>query len=192
MPIDFVIVRASSIPPLVSNERSRLKAGITGGDILWEFGSGKNAGESMPLSIVNPNAKRSALYVGVAKSFMNYVQKTASRRVTPADLSGTMVATKYPRIAADYFTEKSVANVDLFYVPGTDEAMQYIFSDCVGILGIISSGKTTKANDIEVIEQFYEVTLRMIDAEDKLTRKDRELLDDFRERIAVAVQKKTW
>lgn len=190
MPIDFVIVRASSIPNLVNDERSELKAGITGSDIIWESGLGKDAGEEIPIDTFNPNAKRSRLYIGVTERFGNFIRSTKLRDPMVADLSGIMTATKYPRIANDVFSERSVENVQIYPIPGTDEAMQYAFRECDGLLGIMDTDTTRKANSIELLEIFYEVTIRMIKATNKFTSKDLQILNDFKERIAIALARK--
>lgn len=190
MPLDFVIIRAGSIPSLVNIESSKLKAGITGSDIIWEAGMGRYGGYEIPISQLIENYSQPALYVGVTQEFAERIRREKARETLVADLTGYMVATKYPRITGEYLSEKSVDGIQIFPVPGTDEAMQYVFDSCVGILGIMSSGRTIKANDIEVLEIFYQVTVRMIECADKLTRRDRELLDDFKELIAVALQRK--
>lgn len=185
MPIDLVIVRASSIPVLITDKRSELKAGITGSDIIWESGMDKNTGEEMPIS-----AKNSRLYIGVTRRFSNYLKNEKSKIPSVQDLSGIMIATKYPRIAKDVFSQKSIEDILIYPIPGTDEAMQYIFSNCDGILGIISSGTTVERNDVDVLETFHEVTVRMIQASGKLTEQDINILNDFRERVAIAIEKR--
>lgn len=192
LPIDFVIIRASSIPSLVTNEESELKAGITGSDIIWEAGMGKNFGEEIPVEKLNPQSKKSSLYIGVTNDFYRYVLNQVTdfiRDPKVEDLSGWMVATKYPNIAQEVFSERSVKDIKIFPIAGTDEAMQYILP-CDGILGIISSGKTINANDIKILEIFYQVTTKMIQATDKLTNRDLDLLDYFRELITIAIQRK--
>lgn len=190
MPVDFVIVRASSVPELIKDEESELKAGITGSDILWEEKLGKNYGEEMPMNLLNPQAKQSSLYVGVTKKLCKMIEEDQGRCVDVTDLSGSKIATKYQRIAEEYFQEKCVNNVRLYYISGKDEAMQYTFRNCNAILGIEGSGDTRRENSIEILEKFHEVTVRMIEAGNKLTRKDNEILNDLREKSAIAVQKK--
>lgn len=108
-----------------------------------------------------------------------------------ADLVGTRVATKYTRIAEDFFFENSVEGVRTFYVPGRDEAMQYVYPDCYAVLGITSSNKTRIANGLEVLADIMNVSIRMIQANGKLSRREADILDVFKERVAVAIQKNT-
>ena len=185
-PVDFVLIRASDIPRFVQDEASSLKFGITGSDIIWESGMGKDSGEEVPIYELNPDAKTSSLYVGVTQRFKRYLQKTG---VEIKDLQGSRVATKLLRIAGEYFTEKGV-ETKLLFVPGADEAMQYLFPDCNAILGVISSGKTAAANNIDILDIFYNVTTRFITNPGKMTPQDLTILNDFREKIAVARERK--
>lgn len=189
MPIDFVILRASDIPQRVEDKRTKAKAGITGSDIIWNAGMGKDFGEDIPINELNSQSKKSSLYIGVTNNFYRYILNHSARDPQIKDLSSCMVVTKYPRISQEVFAERQADNVEIFPVAGTDEAMQYILP-CDGILGIISSGKTIAANDIKILEIFYQVTIKMIKSPNKLTNRDCMLLDDFRERIAIAIQRK--
>jgi len=56
-PVDFVLIRASDIPRFVQDKTSALKFGITGSDIIWESGMGKDNGEEIPIYELNPYAK---------------------------------------------------------------------------------------------------------------------------------------
>jgi len=105
------------------------------------------------------------------------------------DLQSSRVATKLPRIAGEYFTEKGL-ETKLLFVPGADEAMQYLFPDCNAILGVISSGITAAINNIDILDIFYNVTTRFITNPGKMTLEDITILNDFREKIAVARERK--
>jgi len=192
-PIDFVIIRAGSIPNFVMDERSSLKAGVTGSDIIWESGMGKDIGEQILIEKLNPDAKKSSLYIGVTDKFYWSTINPFCAYEDPVDpvksLSGISIATKYQRITREVLEEKSVGDVKIIPVIGTDEAVQYILK-CEGILGVLSSGKTAKANDIRILEIFYDITVRMIQASDKMSQRDTDILNDLKERIAVAVQRR--
>lgn len=191
MPVDFIIYRASSIPSLVTDERSSLKAGVTGSDIVWESGMGKDVGEKLPIETLVPNNKKSSLYIGVTEDFYEFATDRLCAFDDPSirTLSGFMVATKYPNIAAEVLKQEGTHDVEIFQIPGTDEAVQYAF-DCDGVLGIMSSGDTAKANDIIILKTFYDVTVRMIKAAEKLSRRDKEILDDICEFIEIAIQRR--
>lgn len=188
MPIDFVIMRASSIPTLVTDVRSMLKVGFTGSDIIWESGFGKDSGEELPVYWLNPNVKQSSLYIGITNELAQDIEKRNIRRPSIEDLEGYMVATKYPNIARQVFAEREMNNVEIFPIPGTDEAMQYVYPNCYGVLGIKNSGLTSGSNGIEVLDIFYKITVRSIKAAEKLRRSDEEILDDLKLKIAYAIQ----
>lgn len=190
IPIEFVIFRASDVPKRVLDEKSVVKAGITGSDILWESGIGKEAGDEIPIYELNPEAKRSSLYLGATIDFMDYISKKEERRFAKRDLSGMMLATKYVNIAEDYIRQQKIAGVKVLYTQGSDEAMQFVYPSCVALVGIKSSGNTLRANGIQIIDEFYNVTPRIIQESAKLSPKDARVLGDFRERIAVALQRK--
>lgn len=191
MPIDFVILRASSIPEWVNNERTNLKAGITGSDIIWESGLGKYTGEKIPVEEVLPDAKQSSLFIGVTQDFYDFAVNRLCGFDDPSTyaLKGFTIATKYPNIAQEVLAEKKIDDVNIFPVPGTDEAIQYIMN-CEGIVGIVSSQDTVKANDVQILELFYKVSVKMIEASDKLSRRDKTILDNLRERIELALQRR--
>ena len=210
MPLDFVLIRASSIPEMVNDPNSTLKAGITGSDIIWEAGmterrkslpprndlkqflsaDNRDFGEERPLYFLNPNTKRASLYIGVTQSFARAIREEKDRKVVVEDLEEEMVATKYERIASEVFAEREILGVSFLKASGTDEAMQYVFPNCPGILGITSSGKSVEVNQIEILEILHQVTVHMIKAGDKLTRRDTEILYDIRSRINTFIQEK--
>lgn len=180
MPIDFVITRASSIPKFVIDPRSKVKAGITGSDILWEYGLTPMYGDKIPISNIRPEAKQSWLFVGITKDLFEELNGRNLRKPTSADLEGITVATKFPNIAREYFDKQGVADIDLLPVQGTDEAMQFIFPNCYGILGILSTKKTVAANRLEVLDVFYKTEVRVFKEEGKLTSSEKQIFDDFR------------
>lgn len=183
IPIEFVLVRASDVPRVVRDERSVIKAGITGSDILWESGIGKEAGDEVPVYEFNPEAKRSSLYLGASTDFVEYIHEKEEREFVGRDLSKKMLATKYMNIAKDYMRQRKIPDVELLYVPGSDEGMQYAYPSCVALIGIKSSGDTLRANNIQVVDEFHKVTVRMIQESAKLSPRDARVLGDFRERI---------
>ena len=64
---------------MISDEESGLKAGITGSDILWDSGMGKNAGDEIPIYTLNPSAARSNVYLGATTNFINDVREKKPR-----------------------------------------------------------------------------------------------------------------
>ncbi len=189
MPIDFVVLRASDIPSFIKDDTSRIKTGITGSDILWEAGMGRSAGQELPYN-GNPEFQP-ALFVGVTEEFAARIQQEAGRDPSPQDLSGHAMATKFPRIAGEYLGERAVSSVRINPVAGKIEAMQHVYWDCIGVLDVVESGKTREANGIRELERFYEVTVRMIEAADRLTPSEKGILEDLKEKIWIKRQELT-
>lgn len=189
MPIDFVLMRASSIPGLLANPNSSLVAGITGSDILWETGSGPHTGEEFPLFQLNPSVQQARLYVGLTERFNELIKTTFSRSAQIKDLTGSRIATMMPKIAKEVFEGRGVTGVTYQYVHGADESLQYIFEDCNGILGIINTGTTLRANHLIVLEIIHEVVMRLVQNDEKMTSYDHNILDDLREKIELSLLK---
>lgn len=145
--------------------------------------------DEVPVNKMVVDCKQPFLYVGITRIFSASIERNSLRRPCLTDLSGTMLATKYLRIANDFLYSRRVSGVEVFYIPGCDEAMPYVYPNCSSILGTGESGKTRIANDIEILEKVLKVEIRMIRANEKLTRIDKDILDDFKERIAVAVER---
>lgn len=182
IPIDFVTLRASDIPQSVMDSSSNVSVGITGSDIIWESGMGKNAGEEIPIYELDQNAKESALYIGVYPRFTDRVSTTQG-------LNGKTIATKYPRITREIALEKGIS-VEVKKFSGSIEGLGEIYSYLWGLMDIISSGETARSNGIKILEIFYKVSVRMIDAPGKMTYRELAVFGDLRELITVALQRK--
>lgn len=161
---------------------SDIPIGLTGSDLIWESGMGKNSGEEIPIYDLVDDAKESSLYIGVYSGF-------ASKVKAVQDLDGKTVATKYPRITREITLEKGI-EVDIKEFAGSIEGLGDVYSYLYGLVDIISSGETASANGIKILEIFYQVSLRMIDAPGKMTSLELAIFEDLRELIAVALQRK--
>jgi ATP phosphoribosyltransferase len=186
MPIDFLIVRASDVVENVFSEESTSVAGITGSDILWNAGLRKDSGEEIPVELFDVNTKPSSLFIGITQRLNNKIQNEFGKQAVLKDLEGNMLITKFPNIANEVLRDKQIKEVTVFSRAGKTETMQFNFPRCNGIIDVISSGKTLDANDWLVLERFHDVTIRMIEAADKMSTTDRAILDDLRERIYLA------
>lgn len=176
-------MRASDVPEEVFDD-SINQAGITGGDIIWEYGLGKTSGETLPI------APKSRLYVGVTQLFVRSIFDQKQRQPLLADFNGQEVVTKYQRIATDFFAENNIVPSKIRRKSGTIEGKQFSYPSCIGVLDVSETDSTRLANGIEIVGQpFYQVELKMIQNETKLARKQAEILADFRELIEVSKKK---
>lgn len=186
MPIDLVVVRASDVPRVVKDERSEVAAGISGSDLLWEANGGRDAaeGEELPVYEVKPDAKRWSLFVGVRSDYREEVEAQKHRPMRLPDLSGTMVATEYPNVARSYLRDAKIRNVEVYPVGGTNESLPDVFPHCHSVLGILVTGLTARANNIDTLTVFHEGSTRLIQSKvDTLDVHESLILDDLRERI---------
>jgi len=184
-PVDFALIRASDVPRFVNDENATTSVGITGSDIIWEAGLGKDYGKEIPIYQFNQSAKQSRLYVGFTERFRELLGRTVNYQ----DLNQTTIATKFPKISQDYLGEKGIMP-ELIVVPGADEAMQYIFPNCNAVLGVVSSGATLQENRIDILETFYDVSLRFVEQQEKMTNNDLLIFNELQERIAVALERR--
>lgn len=201
MPVDFVLLRARDIPKLVGDPFLNWGTiGVTGSDILWEQeqeGSAfdRNAGQDLPIENLVPGFKKSSLFVGVTNDFVKRVREEKDRDPQLKDLAKRAVVTKLPRIAKEVFEERGIGT-NIQPVSGTEEAWQYLNRAYFeGVLGVIKTGETTKLNDIQVLERFYDVSIRLISArferyDSRISRNELGILKDLREMTYVALQRK--
>ncbi len=188
MPLDLIVIRASTVPEMVERDDSLIKAGITGSDILWEAGMGKDAGEKLPVGEINDEPEDTwQLYIGMSQKLSRQIAQVKDRRPTILDLNGQTIVSKFPRITTEILQER-IGKFDVFYTPGKVEAIQY----CLpynGVMDVVASGATAKANGIQILDRFYDVTTRMITSSDnKLNATDRAVLNEFKNCIYVAQQ----
>jgi ATP phosphoribosyltransferase len=184
-PVDFWLLRASEVPERVQDEAAKIDAGITGSDILWEYGRdlGPESGEEIPVNKLATTPMRSRLYVGVRRPFMDQIDRLGMRA-----LEGRQVGTKFTRITRDYFEGKRI-KVGLRETAGADEAMPGIYDDTPAVLGVISSGISARENSIVPVDIFHTVSLRLI-ASEQMSGTAARLIADFRGRITDAVARR--
>lgn len=138
----FILVKASDVPVYV--EYGAADIGIVGKDTLLE--SGKDVYEVLDL--------------GFGKCKM----AVAGPEVLRGKLDGRnimRVASKYPRIARDYFHRVKGQTVDIIKLNGSVELGPLVGLSEV-IVDIVESGKTLKENGLEVLEDICELSARLV------------------------------
>ncbi len=138
----FILVKASDVPVYV--EYGAADIGIVGKDTLLE--SGKDIYEIMDLgfgkcrmAVAGPSEMRDKL---VGRNIMR-------------------VASKYPRIARDYFHRVKGQTVDIIKLNGSVELGPLVGLSDV-IVDIVESGKTLEENGLEVLEGVCELSARLV------------------------------
>lgn len=139
---DFILVKPGDVPTYV--EYGVADAGICGRDVLME----SRADVHEPLDLKFGHCR-----IAVA----------GRREAVGQDynlLATVRVATKYPRIASDYFHQKGVP-IEVIPLSGSVELAPLIgLSD--RIVDLVETGRTLKENGLDVIEVITESTARLV------------------------------
>ncbi len=140
--LKFILVKASDVPTYV--EYGAADIGIVGKDTLIE--SDKNLYEVLDL--------------GFGKCKISVAG--------PSDMKGKLdgqnimrVASKYPRIAREYFHKVKGQTVDIIKLNGSVELGPLVGLSEV-IVDIVESGKTLKENGLEVLEDICDLSARLV------------------------------
>jgi len=138
--MNFIFVKPSDVPTYV--ERGSADFGFVGKDTLLE--ENKDIYEPVDL-------KMGACYMAVA-GYPNFNYEKLAHKLC--------VATKYVRIAKEYFNKKGI-DVDIIKLNGSVELGPLIGLSDV-IVDLVESGKTLEANGLVPLEKICEITARMI------------------------------
>lgn len=190
MDVILVPFRSREVPLSVLADNSDAKAGITGSDIIMEkgleMGIETDEGEILPFNEIISTPPKSSLYLGITTK----QDREKGKDYQVSDLSNNTIVTIYPNITNDYIKKNGLTNTRIFEVEGQDEAYQYIYP-YRGVLGIKSTGRSIEANQIKVLDEFFNVTVKMITyGTDKLTTRDLQILNDLREMTYLALKKR--
>jgi ATP phosphoribosyltransferase len=135
----FFMVKPSDVPVYVGSGAADI--GIVGKDILMEAQS--SSYEILDLKTC------SCRMVLAGPSEKNHVRPIVRK-----------IATKYPKIAAEYFARKA-ESIEIIRLSGSIELAPIVgLSDA--IVDIVESGKTLKENGLVVYEEICDITARMI------------------------------
>jgi ATP phosphoribosyltransferase len=140
--IKFFLVKPSDVPTYV--EYGAADLGVVGKDTLLE--EGRNLYEVLNLGFA------------------------ACRMVVagPAELSGKLdklnnkrVATKYPRIAREYFEHKRRESIEVIKLNGSVELAPLVGLSEV-IVDIVESGRTLKENGLAILDTIADISARLV------------------------------
>lgn len=137
--LDILIIRASDVPTYVAYGAADI--GVAGKDVIMEHG-GEGYYEALDLKIAN-------------------CKLMVAERIDRQPGKGrTKVATKFTRIARQYFAEKG-EQVDLVKLYGSME-LAPIVGLANKIVDVVDTGKTLKENGLEPTELIAHVSSRLI------------------------------
>jgi ATP phosphoribosyltransferase len=138
----FILVKPSDVPVYV--EYGVADVGVCGRDVLME--SAADVQEPLDLGF------------GRCRLVVAGKQESADRGYNP--LTTARVATKYPRVTADYFQRKSVP-VELIELSGSVE-LAPLLGLSEHIVDLVETGRTLRENDLVVLDTIIESTARLI------------------------------
>ncbi|MBD3766959.1 MAG: ATP phosphoribosyltransferase [Gammaproteobacteria bacterium] len=137
--VQLLVVRATDVPVYVAHGGADM--GVVGKDVLMEQG-GDNQFELLDLNIA-----RCKLMVAAP---VNHQRQSHRLRV----------ATKYVKVAQDYFASKG-EQVDLIKLYGSMELAPLVgMADC--IVDLVDTGNTLKANGLEPTEHIVDISSRLV------------------------------
>ncbi len=141
--IRFLTVRPSDVPVYVEHGAADL--GITGKDVLLE--GKKDVYELLDLGFGRCRFVLAAPQEKKERSFTEYI-------------SGLRVATKFPRITEEYLKKKGIHGEVIRLNGAVELAPAVGLSEM--IVDIVSTGRTLKENNLQVVEDILQSTARLI------------------------------
>lgn len=140
--LKFFLAKATDVPTYV--EYGAADIGVAGEDTILE--EGRNLYEMMDL--------------GFGKCKMCVCGPESARdKLKHGEL--IRVASKYPRIARDYFYNKKYQTVEIIKLNGSVELAPIVGLSEV-IVDIVETGSTLKANGLHVLEEICDLSARMV------------------------------
>lgn len=140
--LKFVLVKPSDVPTYV--EYGAADIGVSGRDTLLE--EGRNLYEVGDLGF-----GKCRMVVAGPKEYLGGIGKLNNKRV----------ATKYPKIASDYFNNVKRETIEVIKLNGSVELAPLVGLSEV-IVDIVESGSTLKANGLVVLEEICDISARLI------------------------------
>ncbi|MBQ9624840.1 MAG: ATP phosphoribosyltransferase [Clostridia bacterium] len=137
--VEIVLVKAGDVPTYV--ERGAVDIGVVGKDTLLQE-------EADIYEIMDLGFGRCKMAVAALKGYERHRDKKLR------------VASKYPKIARDYYLSKN-EQVDIIYLSGSVELAPIVGLSDV-IVDIVQTGATLKENGLEVIEDICDISARFV------------------------------
>ncbi len=164
----FFMLKPIDVPTYV--EYGVADAGIAGRDVLVE----STADIHQPLD----------LRIGYCR--MVVAAPKAAARQNYRELSAVRIATKYPRITTEYFTQRGVP-VEIIPLSGSVELAPLLgLSD--RIVDLVSSGRTLAENGLQVVEPIMDISARLVVNRASYQIKRKQVIDLI-DRLAQVVEK---
>lgn len=191
LPILFQAVRSKEVWTDICDFDTKAKGGFTGSDIAREQGIFESRWK-FPLYELEPSdAKfpRPEIYLGSTPNLRQQITKPCV-----ADLEGQTIYTSYPIIARQFLNKYKLwdfndqSRVNIKTRQGTIEGRWRTDKTNGAIIDITSTGKTMRANGIEVMEKIMPAEVVYIQKLG-MNPRDEERVNDLREKLYLAAQK---
>lgn len=140
--LKFIITKTADVPTYVENGAADI--GIIGKDVIIE--SGKDVYELLDL--------------GFGKCHLMMAVPKDKKRARLEDYSHTRVATKFPRIAENFFAERGM-QMEYIKLNGSIE-LGPLVNLSESIVDIVETGTTLRENNLEEIVKIMDATARLI------------------------------
>jgi ATP phosphoribosyltransferase len=164
--VRFLIIRATDVPTYV--EYGAADLGIAGKDVLLEYGA-------------------EGLYEPLDLKIARCRLMTAARVGSRTDGRRLRVATKYLKIAHNYFAHRGV-QADIIKLYGSMELAPLVgLADC--IVDLVDTGNTLKANGLEPRELIMDISSRLVVNKAAMKMKHRAVRDVV-EQLSQAVDRR--
>ena len=162
--VRYLLVKPSDVAIYV--EHHAADVGIVGKDILLE--SGPDVYELLDLNI-----GKCRMAVAAPKGYVEDPDRTLR------------IATKYVNIAKKFYSEKN-RDIEIIKLNGSIELAPILGLSDV-IVDIVETGNTLKANNLEVIEEFKDISARFI-ANKSSFKFQNEIISDMKNKLGEAVK----
>jgi len=170
--IRYILVKPMDVPTYVHHGAADVA--FAGSDVIWESGASL-------VEITDTQEGLCRLAIAGPQSLVNLFLKHKS------SLMGIRIATKYPNITKQYFSSMGI-QPEVIPLKGSIELAPLLgLSD--GILDIVQTGETLRANGLQVVEEVTQVSLRII-ANNKSVHEHWDKLGRFLEKIRILKERK--
>jgi ATP phosphoribosyltransferase len=138
--IEFILLKPKDVVTYVASGVADL--GIVGSDVILEH-------DAIVYELFDLGFSKCKFSVASINGSKNFYEKKDIK-----------VATKYPSVATEYFKGKG-KDIEVIELNGSVELAPIVgLSDC--IVDIVETGKTLKANNLEVVDDILDVSARLI------------------------------
>lgn len=164
--VSFFWVKPSDVAIYV--ERGAADIGVAGKDILLEY-------EPDVYELLDLNMGKCRMAVAAKRDFVDDRSKTLT------------VATKFASIAKKHYSSLG-RDIDIVHLNGSIELAPILGLSDV-IVDIVETGATLKENDLVVVEEFVNISARLI-ANKSSFRFKTDIIEDIKEKLSAEVERK--